>query len=70
MNKYFGQNAEASIVPIPKIIFLEDEQNIEVHLEPTFKKILTLIDKNVDVVEQKGIPYTKGSLDDLLTFKG
>lgn len=70
MKKYFGQNAEVSIVPIPKIIFLEDEKTIEVYLEPTFKKILTLINKNLDVVDKKGIPYTKGSLEDLLAFKG
>lgn len=70
MQKYFGKNAEASIVPVPKILFLEDDKTIEVYLEPTFKKILTLIDKNLDVVEQKGIPYTKGSVEDLRTFTG
>lgn len=70
MIKYFGQNAEASIVPIPKIVFLEDKKHIEVHIEPTFKRILTLIDKNLDLVEHKGIPYTKGAIEDLVTFKG
>ncbi len=69
MEKYFGKNANYIITPIPKIIFSEDSDFIEVHLEPTFKKILTLIDKSLDEVDSKGIPYVKGRAEDLRNFK-
>ncbi len=70
MKKYFGDESNYIVTPIPTIrIPQKGEQYIEVHINPIFKKILTLIDKNLDTIDHKGIPYVKGSIDDLRTFR-
>lgn len=70
MKKYFDDESNYIVTPIPTIrIPQKGEQYVEVHINPIFKKILTLIDKNIDTIDHKGIPYVKGSIDDLRTFR-
>ena len=54
---YFGEKYAMSLVPFPKVVYHKD--HYEIHLEKTFKKVLTMLN----------LGFTKGDIDTLMMFK-